>query len=640
MSSELNTLRSGMDTITDARERIDHINQFSWNSRDNMDVVHECISASEEALKESTAISYDKGRIAALINISYFYRTVARYDEALDACNTAIALCEQTQDVYHRGLAIIMAAYCYMGRGQYGKAYELMLEALKHAQDQPDSEGKGWVLYSHGIFHFETKNYDQSIHFYSQSLSVFNTVDHKYGIGRATSGIGSALLAAGKVEEAHEHILESLNVFSQMDNKYGMSRSLNDMGTIMRKMGDYNKAEEYLRESYHLRKEMQHREGITTTLAELGSLYLEAGKLDEALEYLQMALANAEDTKNKPKTFQVHHLLGETYKKMKEPWKALEHFQKFYEIKNEVTGDQATNRINQLQTAFATEHAEKEAEIHRLRNVELKSAFDEIALQKKIIEDKNRDITDSILYAKRIQEAIIPQEDELQGIFPSSFVLYKPKDIVSGDFYWIRQLSNDQLLLATADCTGHGVPGAFMSLLGTSFLNEITALHHITQPDLVMNRLRTEIINALNSHANEERKDGMDMVLCHFDLNRMQLRFAAANNPLWIIRNGVLQDHRPDKFPVGKYQDETPFTLHSIGLEKGDVIYTFTDGYADQFGGDKNKKFTYKRLKDLLQSIHTEPMQVQKQKLKSAIEEWQGPFEQIDDICVIGIRIE
>jgi serine phosphatase RsbU (regulator of sigma subunit) len=226
------------------------------------------------------------------------------------------------------------------------------------------------------------------------------------------------------------------------------------------------------------------------------------------------------------------------------------------------------------------------------------------------------------------------------------FIFYKPKDIVSGDFYHALAHKNPKtnkeiFYLCTADCTGHGVPGALMSMIGISRLNESVIEKQLVRPHDILNNTREGIIASLNPEgSDEESKDGMDCVLCAYDFEDMTLEFAAANNPLWLIRNKHLIEYKPDKMPIGKYTNETKsFTLQSIKLEKGDIIYTFTDGFADQFGGPKGKKFKYSQLKELLLSIHHEPMEKQKETLNETFENWKGKLEQIDDVCMIGVKI-
>ncbi len=263
-----------------------------------------------------------------------------------------------------------------------------------------------------------------------------------------------------------------------------------------------------------------------------------------------------------------------------------------------------------------------------------------IVEQKSIIEEKQKEILDSINYARRIQFSLLAGDALLQEHLPEHFVLFSPKDVVSGDFYWAAPVS-DGFMYITADCTGHGVPGAFMSLLNISKLSQVIHENKITRPDLVLNAVRTEIIRALSSHdAGGENKDGMDAILCKLDVKGMTLEYAAANNAFYIVRNNTLITCKADKMPVGKGHDDTlAFTYNRVALHPGDVIYTLTDGFADQFGGPRGKKFKYKSLEELLLSVHRLPMAEQRGLLQKTFADWKGPLEQVDDVCIIGIRV-
>lgn len=265
------------------------------------------------------------------------------------------------------------------------------------------------------------------------------------------------------------------------------------------------------------------------------------------------------------------------------------------------------------------------------RTLQLKNAFLEI-------EEKNKDIQDSIVYAKRIQEAILPAKELKHKLFPNAFVLYQPRDIVSGDFYWFTE-KNGKRLIAAVDCTGHGVPGAFMSLIGSTILNEIVNVQGIIKPSQILNKLRDQIIHSLKQK-DGNNKDGMDISLLCFNENENLVEFAAANNPLWIIRNNEVIEVKADKQPVGYSGfDLKDFTNHSLKLEKGDMLYLFSDGYADQFGGVKGKKYKYNTLKNFLISINHLSVAEQETKLLEEFSNWKGDLEQVDDVCIIGIKI-
>lgn len=293
--------------------------------------------------------------------------------------------------------------------------------------------------------------------------------------------------------------------------------------------------------------------------------------------------------------------------------------------------------LDQLQAA----NTEKDA-----INVDLARQTAEIKEQKEIIEEKNKDITESIRYSKRIQQAVLPSADRLVKYFPDSFILSKPKDIVGGDFAWFSE-RDKKVVVAAVDCTGHGVPGAFMSVIGNSFMNEIVNERKMTRPDVVLEVLRESIIRSLKQRSRETgepqgMKDGMDIGVIRYDLETKILSFAGAKNPMYLIRDGEMMVYKGDRFPIGVDADGVliPFEGHDIPAQKGDCVYLFSDGYADQFGGPKGKKFMYKQFQELLLSIHDKDMEVQKFILEENLEKWKGSLEQVDDILVIGIRIE
>ena len=265
----------------------------------------------------------------------------------------------------------------------------------------------------------------------------------------------------------------------------------------------------------------------------------------------------------------------------------------------------------------------------------------EIEHQRELVEEKQKEILDSINYAKRIQYSLLASDKLLSENLPEHFLFFKPKDVVSGDFYWGSKLSSDNFVLVTADSTGHGVPGSIMSMLNISCLNEAINADKLTQPSDILNSTRSKIIDHLSNDGSAEGgKDGMDCSLVSFDFKNRKLVYAAANNPVWIIRDKTFIALVADRMPVGKHdRDSTPFTKQEFELQSGDMVYTLTDGFPDQFGGPKGKKFKYKQLEELLISISHESMEQQKKKLNEVFENWKGNLEQVDDVCVIGVRV-
>ena len=263
----------------------------------------------------------------------------------------------------------------------------------------------------------------------------------------------------------------------------------------------------------------------------------------------------------------------------------------------------------------------------------------ELEDKNKDIIEKNRNITDSIRYAKKIQTAFLPKKENIEDLLPNSFILYLPRDIVSGDFYWIRKIDNLQVIII-ADCTGHGVPGAFLSILGTTLLNDIIVSKKIIKPNEILDELRVAVINSLNQYGTtNENKDGMDVSVCIYNPENNILEYSGANNSLYIIRQKQLIEYKANNQPVGLHRKEKPFTFHEIQLFKNDCFFMFSDGYYSQFGGQKNEVLKTSRFKDYLLTIAALNISQQKNELETMLKNWQGNNDQIDDILVMGVKI-
>ncbi len=411
-----------------------------------------------------------------------------------------------------------------------------------------------------------------------------------------------------------------------------------------------------------------------------GKAFLKLNKPDSAISNLLVAKTLAEKVNVKQEMNFVYQALADAYSAAKQPDNAIFYLRKHIQYKDSLIGDQVTQQITSTSLKYENDlKSMKEKSIREKQQLENVRKEEEQAQQKNVlmtiilsvsllvivacfsllrskrsnamlkeqkaeIEEKNKEITDSINYAKRIQNALLAGKQLMDENLKDYFIIYKPKSIVSGDFYWAVKTTNERgeenFILVTADSTGHGVPGAIMSILNIACLDK-TITEGITSPDLILNETRSLIIDHLkNDGSADGGKDGMDASLLSFDFKNSMLNFASANNPVWIIRKGKLIEIKGDRFPVGKHDmDNTEFTLHTIDMEKGDIIYTLTDGFADQFGGPNGKKFKHKLLQELLLSIKQDSMEVQKQKLLEAFDNWKGNVEQIDDVCIIGIKV-
>ena len=275
----------------------------------------------------------------------------------------------------------------------------------------------------------------------------------------------------------------------------------------------------------------------------------------------------------------------------------------------------------------------------RLRTIREQKVI--IEEQHELLNQSHKDVTDSINYAKRIQDALMTSSVYMKDILKDSFIIFKPKDVVSGDFYWVHKTLDNLVFFVVADCTGHGVPGAFMSMIGNSLLNEVIIEDKVTEPGLILDKLRELLIKSLKQQGGDENtKEGMDIALCKLDSKKLEIEYAGAFNPMFHIRDGVLSEYKPNNQPIGVYAGKkVPFTNHKIKVKKGDMIYISSDGYPDQFGGPKGKKFLKKRFSDMILKASMQPISAQEKLIETTLKDWMEGHEQIDDICVMGVRV-
>ena len=414
-------------------------------------------------------------------------------------------------------------------------------------------------------------------------------------------------------------------------------------------------------------KEITDKSGEALVLMNIADIYRIKKNFSQSLKNLESSLEIAQEINSPDLLKDIYLTFSETYEAKGNSDSALKYFKKFSELKDTLLNLESFKQVAELETKYQTEKKEAENELLKKDN-EVKEAKNEkqkyglfglagivatlgglgavlyksrkkIHKAKKIIEEKNTEITDSINYAKNIQTSILPRDEEFKRALPDSFVLYKPKDIVSGDFYWLNE-KDEIIFFSASDCTGHGVPGAFMSMLNSRLLNEAVNEKGIEKPNEIFNYVRKNIIDSLKSTSKiGEQKDGMDSILCAWDKSQNTLEFACANNPLYLIRNNELIEHKGDKMPVGFSDILKDFSLNKISLQKNDLIYISSDGYKSQFGGKKGKTFQSKNLKELLLSINKKPMTEQKEILDKTIEDWRGNLEQVDDILIMGLRV-
>jgi serine phosphatase RsbU (regulator of sigma subunit) len=526
-------------------------------------------------------------------------------------------------------LGIGLQAYHHWFAGDYRKGFNTIFEAIKESGNI-NNPNMAWNLFALGIFYFDTRDFENALKYFDLAWEIFEKHDYKYGMARTANGRASVAIHFRELDRAAALINFAIPIYRQLGHYSGLSRSLNDLGIIEKEKKNYDAAIDRFTESLRLREEINHVQGSISTLTELGETYFMLNGYATSLGFFKDALKLSTEAGSKQKDMRLYNLIYKACKQLGDTTGALQAFESYFQLRSDLLSDETANKIKNMQTRFETEKAEKETEIERLRNVELKRAF-------LIIEEKNKDIRDSINYARRIQQAILAEETEIRTHFPLSFLLYRPKDIVAGDFYFFETTAN-HVFYAAADCTGHGVPGALMSVVCSNALLRCVKEFGLWQPGQILDKARELVLETFRK-SGAEVKDGMDISLLVKDIMKNEYYWAGANNPLWVISGGVLTETSPDKQPIGFSENKINFTGHLLDLKNGDTIFLITDGYADQFGGLKGKKFKYRQLITLLESNYSLPPDLLKQKLITEFESWKGDLEQVDDVCIIGVQV-
>ncbi|MBC7694166.1 MAG: tetratricopeptide repeat protein [Burkholderiales bacterium] len=513
------------------------------------------------------------------------------------------------------------------------------------------------------------KQFDKALEYQFVALDIRKTINDVFGLAMSYNNLGSiyndigqnAVISNDKQNAdkyytlALDNYLLAQKFILDIGDVYMIATNASNLGLIYKYQKKYKLAEKVLMDSYELSKKTGSKNAMLPTTEALALLYFESGEYKQAYLYKKIAAMYADTIlgeESTKKTFEAQ--IQYNFDKKASITKAE---QKQKDIVNEKEKQRQRLIIYAvvigliivivfsifLYNRFQITNRQKK--IIETKEQEAQKQNEIISQQKHIVEEKHKEITDSINYAERIQRALLANKTLLNAHLKDYFVLFKPKDVVSGDFYWATILPNKQFILTIADSTGHGVPGAIMSILNISCLDKAIT-EGITSPELILNETRRLIIENLKHDGSQEGgKDGMDGSLLRFDFENNMLDCACANSPVWIVRKnelGVNQllEIKPDRMPIGKHEkDNISFTLHAVNLQKDDVVYAFTDGMPDQFGGPKGKKFMHKQLKELLIAIADKPMETQKQLLAEALNNWKGNLEQIDDVALVGVRI-
>lgn len=708
--AHIDSLRSLIRNTTEDTLKVNILNEMA-------DILYS--SSPEQAIRYATDAkvfaersSYRKGLAFAYKNIGLGYYMQGNFNEALKNWDPSLALYQELGDDKMVANLLSNLGGVFYTIGDNVRAIDNYLSAMKIAEQLGDSVRIGTLYLNIGLVYLEQASaLDQARDNVLMSVSLGESIGYTDLVGVGYLNLGQIYMRKEAYDSALFYYDKTLTILT---GSIHTSTVYNDIGTIYAQKEDYPTALKYQFDALDLARTENAQFQETSVMLGLASTYEKQGNEKMTLEYFTMARDLAEEIGLDSELSSAFKGLADTYAQLSDYRNAFNNLMRHMELDNATSRKEEELKTNTLMFSYQmdkqqSENAllESELEINQLRGKrqkgiligvgglglfllilagglynrmnfirktkemiqgqkdeiedqrdEIQAARDQIQHQHDMVFSQKEMITDSISYAERIQSALLPSKESLNAMMDEYFVILKPKDIVSGDFYWIKEVQ-DHVVIVGADCTGHGVPGAFMSMLGITLLNDLINDRCFDAPSAILEQLRKKIKALLDQDGKtDEQKDGMDLALVILNKKNKEIHFAGANNPLYIVRNKNLEvskelgsyfsrenddyqlfELKGDKQPIGTHWEETPFKSHSLFLQEQDSIYIFSDGFIDQFGGERRKKFMSGNFKKLLLSIQHESMEKQSQIIEETFDNWRGEIEQIDDVSVIGVKI-
>jgi tetratricopeptide (TPR) repeat protein len=620
-------------------------------------------------------------------NIGLIYYNQSNYPKALEYHTKSLKTKEELGDKKGISMCYTNIGLIYHDQSNYPKALEYYTKSLKIDEALGYKRGISICYTNIGLIYHDQNNYPKALEYYTKALKIDEALGYKKSISSCYNNMGLIYYDQINYPMALKYFIKSLKIDETLGDKEAMSSCYNNIGLVYHDQRNYPKALDYYNKSLTLDEENGDKKGMVSVLSNLSNLYndIKNYKLAKHLTEQAISISNEiGETENMRLAYEQLAIAEENLGNYKAAY--LSHI-KFKQLTDSIFNTENSKQLSDIKTNYEVEkketelnaankikEAKKDEQIKQQKllrngfiigfglmlvfavfiyrsyrqkqkaNITITKQKEEVEQQRNIVQHQNHEILSSIEYAKRIQATILPPPKVVKKYLDDSFVLYLPKDIVAGDFYWMDSFENidtqnETILFAACDCTGHGVPGALVSVVCSNALNRAVKEYKITKPSLILDKVAELVVKDFSKDENENLQDGMDASLCALNMETGELQWAGAYNPLWIIRNGALLETKADKQPIGKIDDRKPFMNHEIKLQKGDTIYLFTDGYADQFGGSENKKYSKKAFKELVLTINNLSLIEQREALYREHIQWRGANEQVDDICIIGVRI-
>lgn len=646
--------------------------------------------------------SAERGIGAAYYNKGIYNYYKSKYNDAIVSLDSGIIHLEAGE--YKGGVArsLLQIGGMYYFLGNYSKAIQYYINSSKNFEKLGEKRSIADVNTNIGAIFQIQKNLSKALEYYKNALELYKEVDFKLGIGMSLMNIGNVLREKGDYKPALENLTNALKTQKGINFKKGIAECHSGIGDLYRAQKKYDESLENYLSALDIYDSLRDKEGQTFCYNYIGNVYLVKKNIKKAIEYSNKSLTLATEIGLKDMEKDAYQILANSYASNNDYKMAYDFHQKFTAIKDSLFNKDNNKKIAEMDAMYGAEKKEQELKliktqqdkerevaaaesnrqklfllliaavaiaisiiaviifrslkITRNQNQIIELQKNEVLQQKEIVEEHQKEIIDSITYAKRLQDAILPPITLIKTYLPDSFVLFKPKAIVAGDFFWMEKVcvestednpaAEEIIFIAAADCTGHGVPGAIVSVVCSNALNRAVKEFKLIDTGKILDKTR-ELVLETFERSHSEVKDGMDISLLSINRSKKQVNWSGANNPLWYIqsnsKNGISENElieiKSDKQPIGKTEFAKPFSSHKVEYKENSTFYLFTDGFSDQFGGPKGKKFKYKQLAELLIKNNNVSQQQQAEIIEKAFLEWKGELEQVDDVCVIGIKL-
>jgi serine phosphatase RsbU (regulator of sigma subunit) len=672
---KLDSLMKELPTAEDT-QRVKVLREISYYNRHDNPAL--AMDYADQALKLAQDLGWETGIISAYMQKGLVYYNISRHDSAIKYFQLGLdrALPREIP-------AELAALYSNMGNaygdiGQNKKCLDCYLKSDHWTKLSNQPFKSVYMKVNIGTIYSVMEQHDSALVFYEEALRTMldlDSTDEKLYI--VYGNLGATYMELGDTVKAEKAFRRSHYFSVKYDNTRALSSSYDHLAIIEHWKGNTDTALAYFRKAIEIAYLIEAGSAISESCYHLGNLFNELGMYDSALYYLNRGVKIAEEIQDIYTMDNYYEEISRSYEKTGKLDSALFYYKKMQATRDTMFNMNKSNIVNEMRVEIENERNQRELDMEKAKSEKkdlmlfaaivlgtlililaavafnrylvkkrsaqlLEKQKEEIQEQKEIIEEKNKDITDSIVYSKRIQNAILPSDEKMRELFPQSWCCFIPKDIVSGDFFWFEQ-EGEYKLFGVIDCTGHGVPGALLSVVGHSILGKALSDHKLVMPNKILGFLDEEIHRVLR-HRNETEvnsvQDGMDVALCCYHEKSQTIHYSGAFNAMYIIRKGAIIEYKADKLMIGAGESRyRPYQLHSVKIEKGDEIVLFSDGYADQFGGPFGKKMKYKPFKELLISVSDKSMQEQHEFIQRSFAEWRKNFDQVDDVCVVAVKL-